>query len=72
MQTITNIDLRLLNWIHEHLACSFLDFLFMPKSHFLAMEGLIWIAEEYHDIFQKYRKIGIMIGTGLSAGRYHW
>lgn len=68
MQTITNIDLRLLNWIHEHLACSFLDFL-MPKITFLGNGGLIWIAAAIIMIFfKKYRKIGIMIGTGLSAG----
>ena len=68
MQIITNIDFSLLNWIHEHLVCSFLNFL-MPKITFLGNGGLIWIVAAIIMIFfKKYRKTGIMIGTGLSAG----
>lgn len=68
MQTITNSDFHLLNWIQEHLACSFLDF-FMSKITFLGNKGLIWIvAAIIMMFFKKYRKTGVMIGAGLSAG----
>lgn len=68
MQIITNIDFSLLNWIHEHLSCSFLNFL-MPKITFLGNGGLIWIAAAIIMMFfKRYRKTGIMIVTGLSAG----
>lgn len=68
MQTITNIDFCILNWIHEHFSCSFLNFL-MPKITFLGNGGLIWITAAIIMLFfKKYRKTGIMIGTGLSTG----
>ena len=71
MQTITNIDLRLLNWIHEHLACSFLDFL-MPKITFLGNGGLIWIAAIIMIFFQKISKNRNHDWNGFVRRRYHW
>ena len=65
MQTITNIDFEMLNYIHEHFSCSILDFL-MPKITFLGNGGLIWIITAIVMMsLRKYRKTGIVIGTAL-------
>lgn len=68
MQKITDIDFTILNFIHEHLSCSFLDFL-MPKITFLGNSGLIWIFSSTAMLFfKKSRKTGIETFAGLSAG----
>lgn len=65
MQTITNIDFEILNYIYEHLSCSFLDFI-MPKITFLGNGGLIWIITAIVMIsFRKYRKAGIILSVAL-------
>ncbi len=68
MNGITKIDFNILNWIHEHLSCSFLDFI-MPKITLLGNGGAIWIASAIiMIIFQKSRRAGLMVGTGLCTG----
>ena len=68
MSTITDIDFKILDFIQEHFSCGFLNFL-MPKITFLGNGGMIWITAAIIMIFfKKYRKTGITIGTGLSAG----
>lgn len=68
MPTITDIDFKILDFIQDHFYCGFLNFL-MPKITFLGNGGMIWITAAIIMIFfKKYRKTGITIGTGLSAG----
>ena len=68
MNTITNFDFSILNWIHEHITCSFLDFI-MPKITLLGNGGAIWIASAVIMLFfRKSRKTGIMLGSGLCSG----
>lgn len=68
MSIITDIDFKILDFIHAHLYCGFLNFL-MPKITFLGNGGLIWILTALIMIFfRKYRKTGIMVGVGLLEG----
>ena len=68
MNTITNFDFSILNWIHEHITCSFLDFI-MPKITLLGNGGVIWIVSAVIMLFfRKSRKTGIMLGSGLCSG----
>lgn len=68
MNIITDIDFKVLNFIHEHFTNSLFDFL-MPKVSFLGNKGMIWIAAAIIMlIFKKYRETGIKIGIGLLTG----
>ena len=65
MQTITDIDFAVLDFIHENFSCSFLDFI-MPKITALGNSGLIWIVSAaLMLIFRKSRKTGVEIFAGL-------
>ncbi len=66
--TITNMDFQILDLIHNHLSCSFLDWL-MPKITFLGNIGFIWIAAAILMLgIKKYRKTGITLSIGLLGG----
>lgn len=65
MQTLTTVDFCILNFIHAHVSCRFLDFL-MPKVTLLGSGGLVWILTAILMLFfPKYRKTGILVGVGL-------
>lgn len=68
MQTITNIDFTILNFIHKHLSCPFLDFL-IPEISLFGNSGAIWILSAVIMLFfKKYRKTGITVAAGLCTG----
>lgn len=65
MQTITDIDFIILNFLHEKLSCGFLDIL-MPMITFLGNAGMIWIAAALILLFiKKHRKNAFMLMGGL-------
>lgn len=62
---MTDIDFAVLDYIHEHLSCGFLD-LIMPKITFLGNAGLIWIiASGAMLISRKYRRNGAELAMSL-------
>lgn len=66
MQTITDIDFIMLNFLHKNLSCGFLDIL-MPIITFLGNAGLIWIAAALILLFfKKYRKTSFLLMVGLA------
>lgn len=68
MSVITDIDFKILDFIHEHLSCKVLNFL-MPKVTFIGNGGIIWILTAVIMLFStKYRKTGITTGAGLFTG----
>lgn len=65
MSVMTDIDFAVLDYIHEHLSCGFLD-LIMPKITFLGNAGLIWIiASGAMLISRKYRRNGAELAVSL-------
>lgn len=65
MQTITNIDFIILDFLHEKLSCGFLDII-MPMITFLGNAGMIWIATALILLFiRKHRKNTFMLMGGL-------
>lgn len=65
---IQSLDFSILNFIHEHFQCGFLDWL-MPKITFLGDKGLIWILLGIILlIFKKTRKHGIIMLISLAIG----
>lgn len=67
MQIITEIDLKILDFIRRYLTCGFMDIL-MPKITFLGNGGLIWIAAAVIFIaVKRYRKTGIELACGLAG-----
>lgn len=67
MQTITDIDFIILNFLHEKLSCGFLDIL-MPMITFLGNAGMIWIAVALVLLFiGKHRKNAFMLMSGLAC-----
>lgn len=65
---ITDIELHILDLIHNYLSCSFLDYL-MPKITFLGNIGLIWICIATLMLsIKKYRKTGVTLSIGLFGG----
>lgn len=65
---ITDIEFQILDFIHNHLSCNFLNWL-MPKITFLGNSGFIWIIAAILMLcIKKYRKVGITLGIGLLSG----
>lgn len=65
MQTLTDIDFAILDFIQENLSCGVLDFL-MPLITYLSSAGIIWIITAVVMlIFRAYRKNGVMMSAGL-------
>ncbi len=65
---IQNIDIAILNWIHEVFSCAFLDVV-MPIITALGNKGLFMIAVAVVMLFfKRTRKTGIMIGVALILG----
>ena len=65
---IQNIDVAILNWIHEVFSCAFLDFV-MPIITALGNKGLFMIAVAVVMVcFKKTRKAGITMGIALVLG----
>ena len=61
-------ELRILDFIQEHLKCGFLDW-FMPTITLLGEDGIFWIAvAAVLLITKKYRKVGAMMGVALLLG----
>lgn len=69
MQTITDIDFIILNFLHEKLSCGFLDVL-MPIITFLGNAGIIWIAAAIALLFiKRYGKTRLCLWADLRAAR---
>lgn len=67
MQTITDIDFIILNFIHEKLSCGFLNIL-MPIITFLGNAGAVWFAAAIAMFFfKKYRDNSFLIIAGLAC-----
>ncbi len=65
---IQNIDVSILNWIHENLTTPFLDAV-MPLITSLGNAGWLWIATAVVMLFfKKTRRIGLMMGVALILG----
>ncbi len=65
---IEQIDFSVLNFIQEHLRCTFLDFLFPVITH-LGDMGIIWILIALVLLlFKRHRKTGITMIIGLVLG----
>lgn len=65
MQTITEIDFAILDFIQENLSCGVLDFI-MPLITHLGSAGALWIlAGVIMLIFRKTRKDGIFLAAAL-------
>lgn len=61
-------DLPVLEWIAEHLRCSFLDTV-MPVLTHLGDGGIVWIALALILLgIPKYRKTGLTVGVALLMG----
>lgn len=68
MDMITQIDFSVLNFIHTHFTCEFLDFL-MPKITALGNGGAIWIVASLALICtKKYRMNGVILLVCLGVG----
>lgn len=66
--TITKIDIEILNWIQEYLKCEVLD-LGLPIFTFLGNKGWFFIVIAVLLIcISKYRKWGAYLGTSLGLG----
>ncbi|MCH3973195.1 MAG: phosphatase PAP2 family protein [Oscillospiraceae bacterium] len=64
---IQSADWFLLQWVHAHLQCGFLDFI-MPKISALGNVGAVWLLAAAVLLFtKKYRKFGLMIIVGIAA-----
>lgn len=67
-QSITNIDFIILDWVHEHLTCPFLD-VFMPIVTMFGEWGLFFIlAALVMLFFKRTRRTGAMMGVALFLG----
>lgn len=65
---IQNTDIAVLNWIHEHLSCPFLDAV-MPAVTALGNAGWFWIMIAVLMLIpKKTRKVGLMMGVALILG----
>lgn len=67
METITEIDLQILEFIRRYFTCGFMDSI-MPGITFLGNVGFIWIAAAV--IFlavKRYRKTGMGLVCGLAG-----
>jgi len=68
MNWIQNVDWSILQWMHAHLQCGFLDFI-MPKITVLGDLGAVWLtAAAILIITKKYRRYGVMLVIGIAAG----
>lgn len=68
LETITNIDFYVLDFIQKHFRCSFLDHV-MPVLTGLGNGGMIWIAIAAVMLLkEKYRKQGAVLLVGLAVG----
>lgn len=68
MNTVTQFDFRILDFIQNHIKCGFLDFL-MPKVTFLGNKGIVWIVTALILLlFSRHRKKGVMMAAGLVSG----
>lgn len=66
MQTITEFDFKILDFIREKFSCGFLDAV-MPVITLFGSAGLIWITMAAALIFfRKYRRDGVMLLIGIS------
>lgn len=65
---ITDIDYKILDFVHEHFVCPFLDFI-MPIITAFGEYGLFFIAAAaVMLIFKRTRKTGAMMGCALVLG----
>lgn len=70
MNILTQTDLNILDFIAEHLRCSFLDGFFSFITHF-GDAGIFWIALAVILLFfKKTRKTGAMMGVALVLGLF--
>ena len=68
LKNLNEFELRILDFIREHLACPFLDAV-MPAITSLANGGIIWIiAAVLLLIFKKTRKTGFSVALALIGG----
>lgn len=68
MNTITNMDFAVLDFIRDNLNCAFLDAV-MPVITALGNGGLLFIACAVAMLFfKRWRKTGLMIGVALVLG----
>lgn len=67
MQTITDIDFIILDFLHKKLSCGFLDII-MPMITFLVNAGMIWIAAALILLFiRKHKKTHLCFWADLCA-----
>lgn len=65
---MNEFELRILDFIQEHIKCGFLDFL-MPLITLFGEGGVFWIAAALILLFtKKYRKTGVAMGVALALG----
>ena len=68
LESVTNFDFRILDWIQENLRCAFLDAV-MPWITHLAKAGILFIILAVLMVFSaKWRKTGWSIGIALILG----
>lgn len=68
IKLIEKIDFGILDFIRHNMSCDLLDFL-MPKITMLGELGIIWIILSLILIInKKYRKYGILMLVGMTAG----
>lgn len=67
MSFITEIDFRVLDLIHDHLSCGFLDYI-MPRLTTLGSGGFIWLVSAALMLMsRKYRRNGAELLSGLAG-----
>lgn len=67
MDWLTDLDFKILYFIHDHLSCGFMDLL-MPKVTYLTEMGAVWLlAAVLFLVFRKYRA-SIAIAGGMASG----
>lgn len=68
LESITNFDFSILDWIQAHLRCTFLDVI-MPPITYLGWKGAFFIVCAVLMLFfPKWRKTGWSIGVALLLG----
>ena len=66
--SLTNLDLKILGWIHDTFSSGFLDRV-MPWVSFLGNGGMVWILAACLLLCtRRYRRSGILLLVGLAAG----
>lgn len=68
MDWLTELDFKILHFIHDNMSCGFMDFI-MPKITFLGEVGLIWLAAAVIMLFfKKYRRASAAIAGSMLGG----